>query len=247
MVGDVHAEARARRRRFPDRDRLPLAFRVDRSGVAVIDHPPCRAVGRLVGEDPVHGGGALQAGSSVDDVPGGHGLPLGGARSKGDENLSRRDADAQLESLIEREVADRERCTNSTLRIVVVSRRSAEESHYRVSDELLHRAAVALQVRAHSLVVRAEDRPHVLRVELLGLRSEADEVAEEHGDDLALLTREPRVGGEPRAHIPHSRKPSGFSWPQLGQVITRRDYGVGRVSQHRGRYAMHVRACGNVA
>ena len=188
-----------------------LAFRVDRSGSAVIDDPPCRAVGRLVGEDPVHGGGALQAGSSVDDVPGGHGLPLGGARSEGDENLSCRDADAQLESLIEREVADRQRCTNSTLRIVVVCRRSAEESHHRVSDELLDRAAVALQLRAHALVVRAEDRSHVLRIELLGLRSEADQVAEDHGDDLALLARERRVGVSRVPHIPHSRKPSGFS------------------------------------
>jgi hypothetical protein len=28
-------------------------------------------------------------------------------------------------------------------------------------------------------------------------------------------------------HIPHRRKPSGFSWPQFGQAITRRAYGLG--------------------
>ena len=61
---------------------------------------------------------------------------------------------------------------------------------------------MALQLQADTLVVRAEDRPHVLRVELLGLRREADEVAEEHGDDLALLVRNGRLRGERSATHP---------------------------------------------
>ena len=47
--------------------------------------------------------------------------------------------------------------------------------------------------RSSSLRTRSwygrEDGPHLLRVELLGSRGEADEVAEEDGDDLALLRR----------------------------------------------------------
>jgi hypothetical protein len=35
-------------------------------------------------------------------------------------------------------------------------------------------------------------------------------------------------------HIPHRRKPSGLSWPQLGQGITRGDYGVGASFNIRG-------------
>jgi hypothetical protein len=40
-------------------------------------------------------------------------------------------------------------------------------------------------------VVRRKQRAHVLGVELLGPRREADQVGEEHGHDLALLARGP--------------------------------------------------------
>ena len=65
--------------------------------------------------------------------------------------------------------------------------RRAEERHDRVSDELLDGAAVALELRADTVVVWAENGAHLLGIELLGLCGEADEVAEEDGDDLALL------------------------------------------------------------
>ena len=46
-----------------------------------------------------------------------------------------------------------------------------------------------LELRAQPQVVRLEHGAHVLGVELLGPRREADEVGEEDGDDLALLPR----------------------------------------------------------
>ena len=69
--------------------------------------------------------------------------------------------------------------------------RGAEERHHRVADELLHRAAVALELAANARVVGAEERLDVLGVELLGARGEADEVAEDDGNDLALSARLP--------------------------------------------------------
>ena len=42
--------------------------------------------------------------------------------------------------------------------------------------------------RSSSRLVWAEQRRHVLRVHLLGARREADQVVEEDGDDLALLS-----------------------------------------------------------
>ena len=59
----------------------------------------------------------------------------------------------------------------------------------RVADELLDRAAEALELGAQPLVVRPEHRLDVLGVELLGARGEADEVGEEHRHDLALAAR----------------------------------------------------------
>ena len=72
------------------------------------------------------------------------------------------------------------------LGVVLVRGRRAEERHHRVADELLDGAAVALELGADALVVRAEERLDVLGVELLGPLREADEVAEDDRDDLAL-------------------------------------------------------------
>ena len=64
---------------------------------------------------------------------------------------------------------------------------SAEDGHDGVPDELLHRPRVALDLLAQTGVVGADAGAHVLRVSRLGGGSEADEIAEEDGDDLALL------------------------------------------------------------
>jgi MoxR-like ATPase len=83
--------------------------------------------------------------------------------------------------------------------------RSPEESDHRVADELLHRAAEALQLPAQALVVGRKQRANVLRIHLLRPRRETDEVGEEDGDDLALLARRgwlqdgPAREAEPRA------------------------------------------------
>ena len=102
------------------------------------------------------------------------------------EHLTRRDSDAELELVLDRELADGESGADGSLGIVLVGDGSAEQRHDRVADELLDRASVALQLGAKASVVRAEERLHVLRVHRLRLRREPDEVAEEDGDDLAF-------------------------------------------------------------
>ncbi len=71
---------------------------------------------------------------------------------------------------------------------------SSEERHDCVADELLDRTAVALELGADARVVGPQDRLDVLRVETLRLRREADEVAEDDRDHLALSARTPRHG-----------------------------------------------------
>ena len=80
------------------------------------------------------------------------------------------DADAELELglLVEDPVADGERSADGALGIVFVRDRGAEHRHHRIADELLHRAAEALELVAQARVVRAEQRPHLLRIHLLG-------------------------------------------------------------------------------
>src|SRR4029453_12419537 len=65
--------------------------------------------------------------------------------------------------------------------------RSPEQPHHRTPDELLPRPAPALELVAQPLVVGLEDVGNIFGVELLRRRREADEIGEQHGDDLALL------------------------------------------------------------
>ncbi len=62
-------------------------------------------------------------------------------------------------------IADRERRAHRALGIVLVCDRRAEQRHHRVADELLDRAAMAFELRAHARVVRTEQRVDVLGVE----------------------------------------------------------------------------------
>jgi len=64
----------------------------------------------------------------------------------------------------------------------------AEDRDDRVADELLHRAAEALELVPRPLVVDPQERADVLRVALLGARRRPDEIGEDDADDLPLLT-----------------------------------------------------------
>ena len=86
-------------------------------------------------------------------------------------------------------VAHCERRANGTLRVVLVGGRCAVDGDDGVADELLDGAAVALELAPERLVVPAQERAHVLRIEPLGPRRRADEVDEHRRDDLALLAR----------------------------------------------------------
>ena len=142
--------------------------------------------------------------------------PASGPCVERDQRLAGRDPDADLElALLGERVANRERRADRALGIVLVRDRGAEDGHDRVADELLDRAAEALELGANACVVGLEQPPHVLRVHALGARGEADEVAEEAGDDLALLA----CRGATASDAPHSEQnlaASAFSDPQAG-------------------------------
>ena len=62
----------------------------------------------------------------------------------------------------------------------------AEEGHHRVADEFLDGPAVALELGAQPLVVGPQNCVDILRVQRFGARCEADEIGEQHRNDLAL-------------------------------------------------------------
>ena len=170
-----------------------MPFASTASAVRVLDHA---SVPRYVASSTrIEPGSArrLESRSGVDDVSRGHSLAGLRPRVERDQRLAGRDPDAHLElALLGERVPNRERRTDRPLGIVLVRDRGAEHGHHGVADELLDGAAEALELGADACVVGLEQPPHVLRIHLLRARGEADEVAEEAGDDLALLARRGR-------------------------------------------------------
>ena len=75
-----------------------------------------------------------------------------------------------------------ERGADGALGVVLVRGRRAPDRHDRVADELLDRAAVAVDHLARQVEVARQGLADVLGVALLGERREADEVGEQDGD-----------------------------------------------------------------
>ncbi len=176
--------------RLPGRDAKRLSLRLDCVRSRVFDRDLGSTIRRLVDEDRAGLGCRLKPRRGVDDVAGRHALACVRARVERNQRLSGRDPDPDLELTLRRErVSDRKGRPNRSLGVVLVRDRRAEHGHDRVADVLLHGASEALELRAHAGVVRLQQPADVLWVHALRAGREADEVAEEAGDDLALLAR----------------------------------------------------------
>ena len=108
--------------------------------------------------------------------------PLLGAGHDG----ARVQPDARLDAELGKRVAHLRRRPYRAERVVLVSRRHAEDRHHRVADELLDRSLVALDDRLHALEVAREQSAKRLGIQLLTQRRRARDVAEQDGDRLAL-------------------------------------------------------------
>ena len=104
-----------------------------------------------------------------------------------------------------------ERGANGAQRVVLVRDGDPEDGHHRVADELLDGAAVTLEDRAKILEVAPHPCAQRLGIRRLAERRRTDEVAEEDGDDLALLAR-----GLGR----HERRPTCAAEARVVRVLT---------------------------
>ena len=201
-----------------------------------------RLVGRLADE---HGPGLryrLEPRCRVDQVAGDHALPLraeghgrlpGQRRSAGRQPADAADADGghRLDQVHGR--------PNCTLGIILVGDRRTPDRHDRVADELLDRAAVALDDLARRREVAREELTDILGVPVLGCGGEANEVGEEDRDEASFGLRRGSQGhaaagtvglavapGVPAPivapHSPQNRSVGWLAWPQAGQTMDRR-------------------------
>ena len=148
----------------------------------------------LADEDPVDRSRGLQPGRSVHDVARNHALALVRRSVESDERLPRVDGDADVEVasrlvLVQAcdGVTNRECSSHRPFRVVLVSDGGPEHCDDGVTDELLHRSTEVLELLAGSLVVHAQECPHVLGIARLGPCRRADEVDEDDADDLPFF------------------------------------------------------------
>ena len=140
-------------------------------------------------------GRRLDARGGVDEVAGDHALPLG---ADGDGGLAGEHAGARPQARVELGHGgdEVERGAHGALGVVLVGDRRAPDGHHRVADELLDRAAVALDrrcARGRSSGRAARACP---RRRAPPRRREADQVDEEHRHESPLgLRRRSRRGG----------------------------------------------------
>ena len=167
--------------RPPERKRLGLALQLVFARLLVLDRRLAGASCPLADEDGARPGRCLHARRRVHEVTGHHALALG---SHGHRRLTGHDAHAHGDAGLERchDLDELERCSDGPLGIVLAGDRRAPDGHYGVADELLDSAAVAFDHLPRRVEVAREEIAHLLGVAVLGERSEADQVAEEHGD-----------------------------------------------------------------
>ena len=177
-----------------------------RPGVLVDDRRLRGPAGCFAHEHGARRGGRLHPRGGVDEVPGDHALAF---RAERHRRLAGQDARACREAgctdlLAERhDGRDEVECgADGPLGVVLVRDRSPPDGHHRVADELLHRAAEALDDAPRVLEVAGEELPHLLGVSRLRERGEADEVGEEHRYQPPLgLGRRARWGREGRLRL----------------------------------------------
>ena len=105
------------------------------------------------------GGRLLEAGCDVDGIAGDERLAL-----SADDDLAGVDADPSLEPVLRDRGAHLRGGPNRAQGVVLVRDRDPEHGHHRVADELLDRAAVALDDRAEILEVAAHAGAQRLRI-----------------------------------------------------------------------------------
>ncbi len=185
-------DATAGLQRTPGPDRLGLPLRFDIVMRCIRNGPLGGVHRRLVDDDGSHRSRGLEPRCRVHDVARHDALAPFGPGAQRDDSLARRhgSADRDLEpavaQLLDR-VEDPERGAHGTFGVVLVRNRRPEHGHHGVADELLDGASEALQIGLDPFVVCAQHGADVLRVGSVGPAREADEVDEEHGDDLPLL------------------------------------------------------------
>ena len=181
--------------RTPGFDRASAARALHR-GELLVAHDMARGpMRRLAHDRPARRRHRLEQRGRVHDVTGDALADLG-THAVGHDGFPGVDTDADRERfvpaigpLVLDGLLDRAGGQHRSQRIVLVGDRRAEHGHDRVADELVDGAVVVLHHPLDRGVEGAERGVHIFGVGPVGSSCESDEIAEDHGDQPAFLTR----------------------------------------------------------
>ena len=170
-------------------------YRPQRLELACVAHQSLRG---WTDDDCSRLGELLEPGRNVHGVAHGRGLHILG----GGEHLACVNSDADREvdtALLQLRIQTGEtltqlqRSAHGPERVILATKRDAEDGHDGVADETIDRAAVTLDGFACCGVISVHDPAKRLWVELLPECRRSDHVTEQHGHSLSLL-HEPTLG-----------------------------------------------------
>ncbi len=196
----------------PGGDSHDLAFQLDGGQLLVVDRVASRRVGRRFDDDRPGLSDALEARCRIDRIASDEEVALRGGTVLVHEHLSRGHTDAQLQLRPLPRVGRHGRDdrlhldgrADSTLGVVLVRGRYAEDREHRVAGELLDGALVALDLAREPFEECGGARGDQLRVVGLVEAREADDVGEQQGRGLAFAASIALQSGGVLARLGHA-------------------------------------------
>jgi hypothetical protein len=169
------------------RDRLGFPFQLQRLHRLHVDRRRHQRVRRSADQHLTRLGRLLEAGGDIHRVAGGECLVRGRHHHAGI------DADPAAQAELRQRVTHLDRSAAGPQRIVLAHHRNSEHRHHRVTDELLHRAAVPLDDRPHPLEVARQQSAQDLRIDRFAQRRRPRQVAEHRRHRLTQLAHRLRL------------------------------------------------------
>ena len=213
----ARAHQRQRAHKLAADDALGLSLRLDLHRLGELERAARGRNRPVAGQDLPRRGRLLQSGADVDRVAGDKRAALTGPPHHDVAGIHTDTKGEPPAEQLSQSPLHPQRHMQGPLRVVLMRRRSAENGHHRIADELLDRASSPLDFRRHRVVEAIEHRPDPFGILIGGKLSRPDEVREKNRRKLPflsphhpILARHPPTCQLITRQIGPAVKPSGY-------------------------------------